>query len=111
LNLNKKKSLLIFVVKKCFFRHCQHTLSHHTFVKQMFLRFVLSENSGFSAIVTALPKTESYFTSGISLAFPAIAGECVTSKQHNFFAERVRDEDFHRRLPVTTLHEQNKKVP
>jgi hypothetical protein len=40
-----------------------------------------------------------------------MAGECVTSWQHKFFAERVRDEDFYGRLPVATLHEQNKKVP
>ncbi len=33
----------------------------------------------------------------------------MTSWQHVFFAERVRDEDFYGRLPVTTLHEQNKK--
>jgi hypothetical protein len=40
-----------------------------------------------------------------------MAGECVTSWQHKFFAERVRDEDFYGRLPVAKLHEQNKKVP
>jgi len=40
-----------------------------------------------------------------------MAGECVTSWQHKFFAERVRDEVFYGRLPVAKLHEQNKKVP
>ena len=77
----------------------------------MFLRIVLSENPVFSGIVTWLPKNESYLTSDISLALPAMAGEYVTSWQHKFFAERVRDEDFYGRLPVAKLHEQNKKVP
>jgi len=77
----------------------------------MLLRIILSENSVFSGIVILLSKNAFYFTSGTSLALPAMAGECVTSGQHKIFAERVRDEDFYGRLPVAKLHEQNKKVP